>query len=155
MTETISQAEPPVKAVPEVCHTGGTSWQPFPVDVLPETLRDFVETGAESIGCDPSMIALPGLATLAGAIGTTRQIHLRGLWYEYPIVWTIVVAKSGTLKSPAMDYAVRPIRKAQEERFIEHDAAMVEYEAALARYDADLGDWKRKPANGTDRKSVV
>ena len=129
----------------------GPPWIPFPVDVLPELLRDFVATGAESIGCDSSMIVLPALATLGGAVGTTRQIHLRGLWYEYPITWAGTVADSGTLKSPAMDYALRPLRDIQSRRFVEHDAAVAEYETATIRYEAALSEYKRRPAKGAER----
>lgn len=126
-------------------------WEPFPVEWLPVILRDFIETGARSMGCDPSMIALPAIATIAGAVGTTRQVHLKGTWYEYPIFWTAVVARSGTLKSPALDYAARTLRQAQQKRIAEFDAAMTEFERAALQYDADVLDWKRKPRKGAER----
>ena len=126
-------------------------WRPFPVRELPEILRDFVLTGAESVGCDLSMTALPAISILAGAVGTTRQIHVRGLWYEYPIVWTIVVAKSGTLKSPALDYAARALRDAQDNRFDEYEVAKSAYENAELQYEAAKTDWKRSPGKGKSR----
>ncbi len=141
----------PATAHKETPKPAPPQWRPFPLDALPMALRDFIATNAASMRCDPSMIALPAIATLAGAIGTTRQIHLKGLWYEYPIVWAAVVARSGTGKSPALDLAVRTIRNAQEDRFEQHDAAMVEHETARNRYDAELGDWKRKLTKGTER----
>jgi hypothetical protein len=34
-------------------------FRPFPVDALPEPVREFVAAGAKAIGCDPSFLALP------------------------------------------------------------------------------------------------
>ena len=52
-------------------------WQPFPVDTLPEPARSYVVCGARAMGCEPAYIALPLLAMLASAIGTTRRMRLK------------------------------------------------------------------------------
>jgi hypothetical protein len=122
-------------------------WQPFPVAALPEPLRSLVVEGAAAMGCDPSMIALPGLAGCAGAIGTTRALEIKRGWLEFPIVWAVVVSPSGTLKSPSMEYALKPLQDAQAARFREHTAAMEAFERDWQRYEADLSAWKKaKPA---------
>jgi hypothetical protein len=77
------------------------AFQAFPVDVLPKSIRDFVGATAKSIGCDPSCIVLP-LLTLAGsAIGNTRRLQLKPGWDVPPILWTLLVGKSGSSKTPA------------------------------------------------------
>lgn len=119
------------------------SWRPFPVEALPEPMRSFVSEGAAAIGCDPSMIALPTLAMCVGAIGTTRVVELKRGWSEPSILCPAVVAPSGTLKSPSQDYALRPLRRAQERRFREHQSAGKEFEHTYLRYEADLTTWKR------------
>lgn len=120
------------------------SWEPFPIDCLPEPLRSFVDVGATALGCDPSMIALPVLAVCAGAIGTTRRAQLKKAWREFPIVWCAVIGRSGSLKSPAHELALGPLNKFQGERFREYDAAVSEYEGAIEKYEAERSDWRRK-----------
>jgi len=71
------------------------NWRPFPVDVLPNIVADYVKAGADGIDCDPVLVAVPLLTAIAAAIGTTRKIDVNGQWSEYPILWTCVVAESG------------------------------------------------------------
>jgi len=128
------------------------SWSPFPVEALPEPMRSFVSEGAAAIGCDPSMIALPTLAKCAGAIGTTRVVELKRGWSEPSILWPAVVAPSGTLKSPSQDYALRSLRRAQERRFREYQAAAKEFEGAYLRYQAELATWKKSKPGQRDEQ---
>ncbi len=86
-----------------------TNWFPFLTDSLPEKLRNFVEMQAEAIGCDPALVAMPALVACAGAIGMTRTIRLKHSWSEPAILWGITIARSGSMKSPAFDAAVRPL----------------------------------------------
>ncbi len=122
------------------------AWKALPIEALPEPAQKFVMAGAAAIGCDPSMIALPALAACAGAIGTTRQVRLKQSWAEPCILWTGVVARSGTLKSPAFDYPMTALRDAQHRRLREHESAMEVFEAEMHRYEVDLAQWKRGKA---------
>ncbi|MBC7834525.1 MAG: DUF3987 domain-containing protein [Phycisphaerales bacterium] len=128
---------------------GGTvpAFTPFPADMLPEPIRSFVTEAAKAIGCDASYIALPLLSGLASAIGNTHRIALKRGWTEPAIVWTAIVGESGTAKSPAIEVAMRPIRKRQHEAMKRHTAAMEEYRDALAVYERDLGHWRRSKSD--------
>lgn len=91
--------------------------RPFPTVALPEAVRGLVTAGAAAIGCDPAYIALPLLAVLGAAIGNSRRIRLKKAWTEPAIVWTAIVGNSGTVKSPALDLALRPVRALQAKSF--------------------------------------
>jgi hypothetical protein len=119
----------------------------FPAGVLPEPIRRFVADGAKSIGCDPSYLALPLLSALASAIGNTRRIVLKRGWAEPAIVWTAIVGDSGTAKSPALELALRPIRKRQHEAMKQHVEAMKEYADVLASHERDVAQWKRSKSD--------
>lgn len=119
-------------------------WRPFPVERLPEPLRSFVIEGAKAIGCDPVMIVLPALAMCASYIGTTRRIRLKRAWAEPTMIWSAIVAESGTLKSPALDYAVQTLRELQAECFRDYDNALTRYDRDKLTYEADHATWKRK-----------
>lgn len=86
---------------------------PFPVHVLPDEFRSFVEEGATSLGVDPAMIATPMLAVMASAIGAGVRVQVKPDWREPSILWTMVVASSGSKKSPAIAMVVRPLQEEQ------------------------------------------
>jgi Protein of unknown function (DUF3987) len=119
-------------------------WRPFPVDVLPDPARSYVARGAKAMGCEPACIALPLLAMLASVIGATRRVRLKQGWCEPSVLWTAIVADSGTLKSPAANYALDALNKLQAWKLEKHDQLLEQYERDKLFYEADLGNWKRK-----------
>lgn len=119
------------------------AFQPFPIGALPDSLRTFVTRVSRALGCDPSFVVLPLLSALASAIGNTRVILLKHGWAEPAIVWTAIVGDPGTLKSPALDKGLRPVRVHQREAFKDHEAALPAYRTEKLAYERDLKDWKR------------
>jgi hypothetical protein len=89
-------------------------WKSFPVDALPSPVARFVREGAAAIGCDPTYIGLPLLAALGSAIGNTRRIRLKASWAEPAVLWCAIVGDSGTLKSPALELALRQVHEQQK-----------------------------------------
>ncbi|MBX3410621.1 MAG: DUF3987 domain-containing protein [Phycisphaeraceae bacterium] len=123
------------------------AYTPFPHEVLPGPVRQIIETGAAAMGCDTSYIALPIISALAAAIGNTRRIQLLRIWTEPSIVWTAIVGESGTAKSPAMELALRPIRKRQHEAMREHAEAMKEHADEMALFEREAAAWKRSKSD--------
>ncbi len=119
-------------------------WRPFPVDVLPEPVRSYVACGAKAMGCEPAFVALPLLAMLASAIGATRRVRLKQGWCEPSVLWTAIVADSGTLKSPAAGCALDALNRLQAWKLEEYPQLREQYERDKLLYEADLGNWKRK-----------
>lgn len=120
------------------------SFRPFPIEVVPEIARDFVFAASKALGCDAAYIALPLLAVLASAIGNARRIRLKHSWREPCIIWAVVVGESGTLKSPAFDLAVGPLKKRQAIAYQEYQDRLHRHEQDLQLYQADFDEWKRK-----------
>lgn len=87
----------------------------FPTKILPKCLAEFVNTVSRSVCCDPAYVALPALSALAAAIGTSRRIKLKDGWVEPSIIWTAVVADSGTGKSAPFDACMQPLKDWQED----------------------------------------
>ncbi len=102
----------PVRAIP--------AYQPFPIDMLPLVLRNYVDAAAASIVCDPALVALPALATAMSCIGNSRAIQLRRGWSEPAVLWAITVARSGSAKSPGFSAAVDPLNEYQMDRWDAH-----------------------------------
>jgi hypothetical protein len=105
-----------------------TQFRPFPTDLLPESVSRFVTATAASKLVDESMVALPALAILGAAIGTTRRILAKDDWAEYPIIWTAVIAASGERKTPTFAAVGAPLKAMQ----LEADEA---YQEAKHSYD--------------------
>lgn len=107
-----------------------TTWIPYPLEVLPESIRALALEGAAAIGCDPAYIALPALVVCAGAIGLSRDVRVKRKWREPSVLWGATVAESGSAKSPGLDLAADPLR---------------ELEAAARRaHERDLADWRER-----------
>jgi len=123
---------------------GPPAWKPFPVHALPEPPREAVIEGAKALGCDPAFIAVPLLAALASAVGAVRRIQLKPGWTEPSVLWTGIVAESGTMKSPSMSYAVDPLRRLQGWTLQKYPELVKQFEQDKALYEADYGAWKRK-----------
>lgn len=138
------------------------AWVPFPTSELPEPISSFVREGAAAIGADESMIALPMLALLAGAIGNTRRLRIKPQWSVPPVLWTCIVSESGSGKSPSLRLASGFIGDAQTKAFLAHEAAMADYERRLRDYEIELkrcaakgGDAPEKPEKPAARRFVV
>lgn len=134
-----SRPQPPTKLAP---------YQPFPTELLPDPLSTFVAEASAAIGCDPCYVALPLLASVAAAIGNTRRIRLKAQWCEPSVLWTVIVGESGSLKSPAMDLALDPIRRRQQVELERHVEALASYREALLGYEAERKAWTKADSDG-------
>ena len=123
-------------------------WTPFPTNHLPEPLATFVIETAHGIGCDESMVALPLLAAVAGAIGNTRAIEARPGWREPAVLWTAAVAESGSGKTPAFRAVMQFSDREQRGHFDSYEVDLGNFEVAEQRYEADLARWKKAAARG-------
>jgi hypothetical protein len=125
-----------------------SAFVPFPLDALPQPISGAVLAYATAIGCDPAAVALPMLAALAGAVGNARRIRLKTTWTEPMIVWAVIVAPSGAVKSPPLDAALAWLRATQNLAFKKHADDMAKYKVAIERHQAQLSDWKKKSSRG-------
>jgi DNA polymerase I-like protein with 3'-5' exonuclease and polymerase domains len=109
----------------------------FPVDALPQPLAEYVRQGALALGCDAAYLGLPALAVAAGLIGYTRVVRLKRTWKAPSVLWTMVIADSGSLKTPAFrlttDYLFTLQRRLDEE-----------FEQALVAYAKARDEWQEK-----------
>lgn len=139
----VQAAPPPVEALEEMLHDeeGADRFKPFPADVLPEPHRSLVIKGARSIGCDPSLVALPLLASTAAAIGNARRVEIKKGWTEPAVLWCVPVALSGDGKSPAFDAGTDGLNHIEDR---EH----AEYLSAVEEHKREVQAWKDAGSEG-------
>ena len=113
--------------------------EPFPLSALPKFCRDMVENGARAQGVDPAFYAVPMLSILSGCIGNSRRVQIKDGWVEPAVIWTALIAPSGSGKSPPQKELLAPVRRHDyqlHKRFLEHQRA---YEAAVLSYNKKSG----------------
>jgi len=131
-------------------------YEPFPVDLLPASMRNYIRDSAKCMDADPVLIAAPALTVFAGAIGNSVRVLVKHGWTEPACTWVGVVALPGSLKTQTQGAAASPVHDAQRRADRDHDAAMAVYESALAEYDAEhkAKRGKSEPTETTTPKPV-
>ena len=124
------------------------TYRPFPADALPEPLASFVTEAEAAIGCDASYVALPLLACVAAAIGTTRRLELKPGFAVPAILWTVIVGESGTSKTPALKAVLEHVRERQSRLFEAHRAVEQDYDAQLLEHEKAVALWRRSTSAG-------
>ena len=106
-------------------------YEPFPMDALPGPVRAYVRASTRALGEEvpPAMVAVPTLSVLSGAIGDAVRLELKRSWTEPATLWTVLVAPSGSTKSPAFSHAVRPVLRRESEARDEHEKKLAEWKS--------------------------
>jgi hypothetical protein len=118
------------------------AWRPYPTRAMPKAVSTLVEESARSIGCDEAFVALPLLAVLGSAIGTTRRVELKPGWQALPLVWPVTVAESGSQKSPAADVSLDHVREREDQLHEEYAAECSAYENEVEDYEKCRSAWR-------------
>ncbi|WP_263841509.1 DUF3987 domain-containing protein [Salinibacter sp.] len=106
-------------------------YDPFPLQALPGPVRAYVRASARALGEEipPAMVTVPTLSVLSGAIGDAARLKLKRSWTEPATLWTVLVAPSGSTKSPAFFHATRPVFRRESKARDEHEEALAEWKA--------------------------
>jgi hypothetical protein len=133
-TQIVKNKEKPTKTIDK-------SYTLFPYGLLPSPCAEFVRIGADAIGCDPSLLALPMLSAIGAAIGTKVSVRAKPGWPVFPLLWTAVVGESGTGKTPALSVVTKPLHDYQAALFKKFEKETNEYtEMAKALKDGSRSD---------------
>jgi hypothetical protein len=117
---------------------------PFPLDVLPESLRRVPVEVARAMACPADYAAVPLLVIAGGVFGAARALEIKPGHRQRANLFAAVVGPPGLLKTPAQDQMAEPLRAIEADLRAEWKARMKEYQAALHAYEADLKRWKNK-----------
>src|SRR5512132_2162704 len=98
--------------------------------MLPPRLRPWVMDIAERMQCPPDFPAAAVLVALGAVIGRRCGIRpkRRDDWTVVPNLWGAAVGRPGGMKSPAIEEALRPLRRLEVSAGEAHAAAMRAWE---------------------------
>jgi len=102
---------------------------PFDFDLLPDSLRPWIEDIAERVQCPPDFPAVGAMISLAAVVG--RKIGIRPKrqddWLEVPNLWGAIIGRPGVMKSPALRESMRPLVKLEAREREQFEAAHEEW----------------------------
>jgi len=107
----------------------------FPVETLPDWLRDWVTALADALQCPVDLPAMLALAVLSLCTAKKYFVSVRSDWPEPLNLYVAVALKSGESKSPAFTVATRPVA-----RFVTEERRRREPEIRIATARADIGE---------------
>ncbi|MFG0319483.1 MAG: DUF3987 domain-containing protein [Planctomycetota bacterium JB042] len=128
-------------------------FRPFPTAALPAPLDEYVPEQAAALGVDEAYVAAPLLATLAAAIGSSRILRIKKDWTVPSILWVMLVAESGGMKSPVLKAVTRWIRKEEERLADVHDRERERHRTKKAAYDREFKAWKGAGTKSRGKKA--
>ena len=110
---------------------------PPPLDLLPDVLQDYVRAAARSLNVDVSFILLPLISALGSAIGNARSIFLKRNFVQPPVIWSAIIGRSGSRKSPSLEAGCFAV--------VEHERELMrQNKQAMEKYENDLAEWENK-----------
>jgi hypothetical protein len=102
----------------------------FDFDLLPDSLRPWIQDIAERVQCPPDFPAVGAMISAAAVVG--RKIGIRPKrqddWLEVPNLWGAIIGRPGVMKSPALRKAMRPLRKLETQAFKGFEEAAAEWQ---------------------------
>lgn len=122
------------------------SAKPFPIDALPEPVRNIAKEGAEAHGCSIQSGALLAMMCCAIAIQKRVQLELKKGSVVHAILWAAIIAESGSGKSPLLRSIMAPLFKLQNALLRQYKRDMADYERWLKQ------DSRRRNARNRDQR---
>lgn len=98
---------------PQIISFEAPKVKPFPVQSLPQALREYVEQVAESYQVPADLPGCLGLAVIAASIAKAYGIELGNDWREPSNLYVAVVLPSGQRKSAVFNEMTRPLEQAE------------------------------------------
>lgn len=105
---------------------------PYPDDVLPNVIREYVLERGESTGVDVAAHSTCAVHAMASSLDPSFSVRVKvhdDEWYERATLWEMIIGESSDGKSVAMRTATAPMRKAQRILAANYKAAAEIHEA--------------------------
>lgn len=115
----------------------------FPSSLFPKEICEFIEETAKSLQCPNDFIGISVLATISTAIGNSKVIEVKNSWREGATLYCSVVAEPGSKKTPAINKAVSPLWKIQQQYAKEYQDKLENYKLESANFDKEIIGYRK------------
>lgn len=105
----------------------------FDYDLLPPSLRPWIEDVCERMQCPPDFAAVTAIVALGAVIGQkiTIRPQQRTDWTVTPNQWGLCIGRPGTMKTPAQQAMLSPLDLLESKAKDEYDQDMKQHQAKL------------------------
>jgi hypothetical protein len=110
---------------------------PFPVDIWPPILQEYCRELAQATLGAMDFVGMSMLAVAGAAIGQSVNILVKPGWTEAAVLFAILVADPGRVKSPVVREVVKPLAEIDRQLREESKRAREEWEAAREKKKKD------------------
>lgn len=108
---------------------------PFPLEVLPAVLQEYVRQISHALQVHPDMPSALSLAILAACVQGKTKINITPEWQEELSLYTAVIAEPGERKSAVFSALTAPIYRFTENYNLTHAAEIAAYQNNLKRLE--------------------
>lgn len=122
--------------------------EPFPIEVLPDSFKNYAVAAANSIQCPVDYIVCSLLVVASTLIGGNKQVRVGNDWHIGVNIWMALVGSPSSKKSPAMAKALEELQAIELENNHEYQSEAMLYEIEQKKYEADLTVWKKNYQQG-------
>jgi len=134
---------------------------PFDHEFLPRNIAPWVHDISDRMQCPPDFVAVSAVTALGAALGRKLGIRpqQRTDWLEVPNFWGCIVGRPGAMKSPAMEEALKPLKRLDAEARKANEAALKDFAAELEAFELRKQDRQKKAkaalSSGDDISSML
>ncbi len=112
---------------------------------LPKAIGDAVVDIAERLSCPIDYLAIPALAGAGIAAGNMIGIQPKKFddsWVVHPAFWGGIVGSPGSMKTPALQAALKPLQYLEEKAASDYKYEYSEYMKAKKIFDKEMSEFK-------------
>jgi hypothetical protein len=122
----------------------------FPTKSMPQVLQGVITEGAEVLSCPPDYVGVSLLTVLAGCIGRSHRIKLNDSWYESTALWTVLIGKPSSVKSPILKLITQPVYNQEVLWNCRYEDDLKDYLKAKSVHEKAYLEWKRDKQTKAD-----
>ena len=128
-------------------------YQPFPVELLPDVVQQYVAEHSAAIGIDAAFIAVPMLPCLAALIGNSRQAFIKRGFTQPSIIWAVTIGDVSRGKTPGWMAGTAPADAIEHRLHQWMHQTKQTYQQQLQEFE--LGKRESKPAKPDTSMQLV
>lgn len=124
---------------------------PFPIDIFPPWLRDYVAAVTETMQTPPDLAGMLALSILSTACARRVMVRAWDGWVEPVNIYTVTSLGPGNRKSPVFRAMMAPVVKFEQDQTERRRERIMQAETSQDIMKQQLEDLKRKAAKAKDR----
>jgi hypothetical protein len=108
----------------------------FSLDFLPDAFRSWVGDISDRLQCPPDYVAVATLVAYGSVLGRRIGIkpQMKTPWAEVANIWGCFIGRPGSMKSPAMNEALKPLHRLEADAIKNNEIAKAAYEAGMSAF---------------------